>query len=120
MPKTILVVDDNDSIRSIYRMTLQYEGYTVIEASDGQEALRNLESNEVHLVVTDIVMENMTGLELLDRIRSDPKHADLPVVICSAERGDTPESLLERGANAVLPKPCRPKKLLQKVQGLLP
>ncbi len=119
MPKTVLVVDDNDNIRTIFKVTLQFKGFTVIEAGDGAEALKALAAQPVDLIVSDIAMPNMSGLELLDKVRSDPKHGGLPVIISSAEKNADEEDLLRRGATAVMPKPCRPLDLLNKVQSLL-
>jgi CheY-like chemotaxis protein len=120
MAKTILVTDDNEHIRMLIKMTLQFKGYQVIEAEDGNLALQVLGSKPVDLLISDIAMPNMTGIELIAKLRSDPAFQNLPVIMCSAEREFSEEDLLRRGANAVLPKPFQPSVLLSAVQKLVP
>ncbi|NPA15597.1 MAG: response regulator [Deferribacteres bacterium] len=82
MPK-ILIVDDEDSIRFLYRQELEDEGYEVVEAASGEEALRVLEENpDIDLVVLDIKMKAMSGLEALQHIVKNKRN--LPVILCTA------------------------------------
>jgi len=118
MAKTILVVDDSKSIRDIMRMTLQFKGYSVLEAEDGDEAYDMLKEKECDLVITDIAMPNMSGTELLKKIRGELK-LTVPVIICSAEKSISEESFLQHGANKLLIKPVPPHTLLELVEGLL-
>ncbi len=79
----ILIVDDEDSIRFLYRQELEDEGYEVVEAASGEEALKVLEENpDIDLVVLDIKMKAMSGLEALQHIVKDKKN--LPVILCTA------------------------------------
>jgi CheY-like chemotaxis protein len=118
--KTILIADDNDGVRTIIKLSLQFKGYSLVEAEDGAKAFAALESNPaIDLLISDIEMPMLNGLELLDKIRGDSRFAKLPVVICSAEEGTREDELLRRGANAFLGKPVRPVDLLATVGELI-
>jgi two-component system response regulator (stage 0 sporulation protein F) len=80
--KTILVVDDEESIRFLYREELEDEGYRVITASDGEEALRKLRKEAPDLVTLDIRMPGMDGIEVLHLIRETDK--EIPVIMSTA------------------------------------
>lgn len=80
--RTILVVDDEESIRFLYREELEEEGYTVITASDGEEALRKVRKDRPDLITLDIRMPGMDGIEVLHRIREMDK--DIPVIMSTA------------------------------------
>jgi len=81
-PRTILVVDDELSIRILYKEELEEDGYTVITASDGDEALRKIKSDKPDLVTLDIRMPGMDGIEVLHRIREMDK--EIPVIMSTA------------------------------------
>lgn len=79
---TILVVDDEDSIRALYREELEDEGYRVVCAADGKTARKALEDHKVHLVVLDIKLKGESGLQILQEITRE--HRELPVVLSTA------------------------------------
>lgn len=80
----ILIVDDDPSIRFVLRLILEHEGYEVIEAAQGQEALDMLSADPLpNLVVTDLMMPILTGMELIQRIRAELRTATLPIVVVS-------------------------------------
>jgi DNA-binding response OmpR family regulator len=79
---TILVVDDEDSIRALYRSELEEEGYQVLAAADGASALKILQSNPVHLVVLDIKLRGESGLQVLQEITRH--HRQVPVILSTA------------------------------------
>jgi DNA-binding response OmpR family regulator len=83
--KKILVVDDEKNIRTLFRDELEEAGYEVDTAGSGQEALEKVSSKKPDLIVLDIRMEDMTGLEVLEQVRRD--HEALPVIMCTAVRG---------------------------------
>lgn len=83
--KKILVVDDEKNIRALFRDELEDEGYEVITAGGGQEALKKIREEHPDLVLLDIRMEDMTGIEVLEVIRRTDKI--LPVIMCTAVRG---------------------------------
>ena len=106
--KTILVVDDNGSNRLVPGLILRPFGFTVLESSSGQEAIDMLLHVEVSGVLLDIQMPGLSGLEVLRRIRSDPRHRKTKVIAYTAyaNSGDV-EGLIAQGFNAVLLKPIK-------------
>lgn len=81
--KTILVVDDEQPIVEIIATVLEDEGYQVLTAGDGKEALACLEQNEIDLVLSDFMMPIMDGRELCNRIKADAAHSTIPFVLMS-------------------------------------
>ncbi len=118
---TILVVDDSRTLRKIALVTLQKEGYHVLEAADGQEAIAQLRQNSnIHLVISDIDMPNMNGFEFLNYCRQDPKLAKIPVIILSTHDSDRYKqyaSLL--GASAYFTKSYQESELLAKLKTII-
>lgn len=80
---TIVVVDDNDDLRSIYALCLRRAGYAVVEASDGLEALEVVRSQRPSLMLLDLWMPGLNGFEVLDRLRGEPNAALMKVMILS-------------------------------------
>jgi len=118
---TILIVDDSATMRSLLVATLETLGQlAIVQASNGFEALRMLPREQIDLVLTDINMPDINGLELLSFIRSNPMYQDLPVVVISTEgsRKDI-EKGLALGANEYLVKPFHPDQLLKIVKKFL-
>lgn len=119
---TILLVDDEDLLREGVREILEISDYTVIEACDGEEALSLFAINNVDLVISDIVMPNMDGVDFVSRLRES--FPDIPILtisggsrVVSARFGL--DSALLSGANDSLTKPFTSKQLLEKVTRLL-
>jgi CheY-like chemotaxis protein len=100
----VLVVDDNDVLRTVMRMTLSANGYRVLEASHGREALDVLERDPVPLVILDVQMAVMNGIEFLKVLRRST--GEQPYVLaCSAGGPEVREAVLDAGADAFLAKP---------------
>lgn len=87
--RTIVVVDDDRDIRMILRANLEEEGYAVLEASGGREALEVIKGSDPDLVVLDIMMPEVDGYDVLQELRSTPDYADLPVVLLTARRQES-------------------------------
>ncbi len=118
---TILVVDDSAAMRSLLVSTLESLGpVTILQAPNGFEALRILPRQEINLLLTDINMPDINGLELLNFVRSNPLYKGLPVVIISTEssRKDIDKGL-SLGASEYLVKPFLPEQLLEIVRRFL-
>jgi CheY-like chemotaxis protein len=81
--QTVLVVEDTDMLRSMYSDRLEADGYRVLGAHDGAEALSVLRTDAPDLILLDLVMPRMSGLEVLELIKQDPRRRDIPVVILS-------------------------------------
>ncbi len=110
-PGRILVVDDNDALRENLAEALVLEGYEVAIASDGEGALAQLDADPSFAVVLlDLMMPGMTGREILSRIRSDPRHASLRVVLTTGYTG--PHARAGIPADAFLAKPFGVRELL--------
>ncbi len=118
--KRILVVDDEVYIVHILEFTLTMEGYDVVTAADGDEALRKVEEDRPDLVVLDIMMPRMDGYEVCRRLREEEETRDLPVILLSAKgRPIDRETGMEVGANDYIVKPFSPRRLLEKIRDLL-
>jgi two-component system chemotaxis response regulator CheY len=122
MVKTILVVDDSSSLRMLVRLSLTREGYEVLEAGDGQEALTALDNaRQVHLVVCDVNMPRMDGISFVKQVKQHPKHRFIPIVMLTTENeGSARERGREAGAKAWMVKPFNPPQLLDTVSKLVP
>jgi two-component system chemotaxis response regulator CheY len=115
----ILIVDDFPTMRKIIRQVLSQIGYLdVIEASDGQVALSVLKENpDVKFIISDWNMPNMTGVELLRAIRSNPAHSQVPFLMVTAEADK--ENIVEavkNGANNYIVKPFNAATLREKIE----
>ena len=113
MKRTILVVDDNLDSVAIMRGILEARGYEVATALSGAEALAFLQTGTVDLVLLDIMMPVMSGIEVLQRIKQDPTVSALPVILVTAKAQD--EDLLsgyQYGADYYITKPFTAKQLI--------
>lgn len=115
---TILIVDDEDDLRTALREVIADEGYTVAEAADGQQALDYLRSHPVPCVVLlDLMMPRMSGGELLARMKQDPALRDVPVVVLSAAAVARMQELVTAfGLPAYLPKPLHVEAVLRQLE----
>jgi len=116
----ILFVDDEEQIRRLLTSFLGRRGYAVTTAVDGQDALNILETETPDMVITDVNMPNIDGVELTRRLRADPRHANLPIIMLSA-KVQTDEILAgyAEGADEYVPKPIEMRILAAKVESLL-
>jgi len=120
MSKTILIVDDSASMRTLVGMTLTEDGFQVIEANDGKDALRKLEGQKVHLVISDVNMPNMDGITFVTEMKKLPAYKFVPVIMLTTEGGDEKKKAGQAaGAKAWLVKPFQPQQLLAGVRKLL-
>ena len=120
MGKKILIVDDSGTIRQQVRFALEKSGYEVLEADDGQNGLSKVDTiQDIALVITDINMPNMNGIEMLQKIKSNSAHASLPVVILTTEgKKELMSEAKQAGAKGWLVKPFQPDQLLTVVTKL--
>jgi CheY-like chemotaxis protein len=121
MPKRVLLCDDEIAILRAAEFKLKKAGYEVHIASDGQAGWELIERIRPDMVITDCQMPRMNGLQLVERIRSEPALRDLPVVMLTAKGFELrPEELAAKWqVLAVLPKPFSPRELLQLVDRVL-
>ena len=119
MPATILVVDDTVDTRDLIHLYLTGEGYTVMLAADGGEALYRAKAERPGLVITDINMPNMDGHTLIRELRAEEGFADLHIVALTAYGNEAAEEAKRCGADAVFAKPMNFEELLAEVARLL-
>jgi two-component system chemotaxis response regulator CheY len=120
--KKILLVDDSPSVRQQVRLALTEAGYAVVEANDGLDGLSKLAATpDVGLVISDINMPRMNGLDMVEKVKSDPKNSALPVLMLTSEGQP---ALIERakksGVKGWVVKPFKADMLLAAVKKLLP
>ncbi|PUB16782.1 response regulator transcription factor [Paenisporosarcina sp. OV554] len=114
---TVLVTDDDQDIRDGIEIYLKNEGYRVLKASDGLEALTILGTNDVHLILLDIMMPNMDGIQATFKIRSE---RNIPIIMLSAKAEDTDKIHgLSVGADDYVTKPFHPMELMARVKSQL-
>ena len=120
LDKQILVVEDEPDIQELICYHLIKEGFSTLQASNGNEALKIIEKHPPDLVLLDIMLPGLSGIEVLKKIRFTWNLTDLPVIIVSA-RTDESDIItgLELGADNYLPKPFNPKVLVANVKALL-
>ncbi|NJK40504.1 MAG: response regulator [Acaryochloridaceae cyanobacterium SU_2_1] len=118
--QTVLVVDDSITQRQLISNALEEIGLTVLIATDGIEALEQIESTQPDIVILDIVMPRMNGYEVCRTIKSNPRTQNVPVVICSSKSEEFDRYWgMKQGADAYLAKPVQPRDLLILVKQLL-
>jgi two-component system, cell cycle response regulator DivK len=117
---TILYVEDNSDNRKLVRRVLEVEGYAVVEAKDGLQAMECLESGRIDLALMDINMPDMDGYTLTARIKAMPRFAGLPIVAVTANvmRGDRERSL-QAGCDGYIQKPIDIDTLSQQIERFL-
>ena len=115
--QTILVCDDDKEIVEAIEIYLQQEGYSVIKAYDGEQALQLLKENEVHLLIIDVMMPKLDGIRATLKIREE---SSIPIIILSAKTEDSDKILgLNVGADDYLGKPFNPLELVARVKSQL-
>jgi CheY-like chemotaxis protein len=102
----ILIVDDEPDVRFVLKLAFESAGHQIVEAHHGVAALERVEDSRPDLVVTDVMMPVLGGLELVRRLRSDPETAAIPILLLSSRA--TPAT----GADAAFAKPFRPHEVL--------
>jgi len=102
----VLVVEDAPFLRYAFGRLLRLQGYEVMEANDGAEALESVDNFHPQLVLTDVMMPVMDGIELIRRLKTDPKTADVPVFAITADSSvKTEKRAKEAGADVFITKP---------------
>src|SRR5579875_334697 len=117
MPKKILAVDDERAIVRLVQINLERQGYQVVTAYDGKEALEKVASEKPDLVVLDVMMPYMDGFEVLQQLRKNPETRDLPVIMLTAKAQDTDVFRgYTSGVDLYLTKPFNPMELVSFVK----
>ena len=120
MSQSILVVDDSATVRKFVSVSLSMQGFTVVTACDGMDALEKLPTARVDLVITDLNMPNMDGFELIRALRDNPQFRDLPVIILTSLNDSvSKETGASLGVGAYLIKPFSLEKIQYEVSKFL-
>lgn len=120
MEKTILVVDDSESIREVVNFTLQNEGYKVLLGVDGKDALRHLNGNSINLIITDLHMPEMNGIELIKVVRKTDGYERIPILFLTTESQVSKKNeAREAGATGWIIKPFVPAKLVDAINRVI-
>lgn len=114
-PQTILVVEDDSDLRNLFQIALSLEGYKVLEAGDGYEALLLLDAYHVDLVVLDLGLPRIHGFTVQEEVAAGAESRRIPIVIVTA----SPEDLSHVRVECILRKPVRPDKLIETVRACL-
>jgi len=120
MSKTILIVEDSGSFRTVVKVGLEKAGYTVVDATNGQEACALLDGRAIHLVICDLNMPVMDGLSFVRHMRSTP-YQFTPVIMLTTESQESKRAEgKEIGIKAWVTKPFQPTQLFYAVQKICP
>ena len=117
MSPTALVTDDSATIRNMIAFTLRAIGLSIMEAADGQEALSKLEGSPVDIMIVDLNMPKINGLELISILRRNPKYRKLPIIMVTTETDR--KKGLAAGANEYIIKPFKPQELQSMVKSYI-
>jgi type IV pilus assembly protein PilB len=118
-PGRVLIADDDPQMRRLIRGVLQRDGFEVVEAGDGLDALEAVEQGGVDLVILDVDMPRLDGLGVLEELRAQVRTACLPVIVLTAQHGETEEKALDLGAHDYLAKPVQTRSLVARVRAVL-
>lgn len=119
MAKTVMIVDDSASMREVVGIALRGAGYTVLEGKDGKDALSKLTGQKVHLIISDVNMPNMDGIEFLKAVKTLSNYKFTPIIMLTTESAEAKKREGQAaGARAWVVKPFKPDQLLGAVQKL--
>lgn len=119
MRKKVLIVEDDESVRRLVRVTLAQSGFEVVEARDGAEGLRLLDRHRPDAVVLDLVMPDLGGERMLSRLRAADETKRTPVVIITGMPEVAPEVIGLVGRENIVPKPFDPDMVIARLEAIL-
>ena len=120
MPATVLLVEDDPVILRLLEVNFELEGFDVVLARDGQEGIDQARATAPDLVISDIMMPNVSGLQLVQTLKADPATAGIPIILLSAKAQSSDlKAGLDAGADDYVTKPFEPLELVERVQALL-
>ena len=119
MSKTVMIVDDSGSFRTVVKLALQKAGYTTVEAVDGKDAVTKLNGQKLNMIVCDVNMPNMDGLSFLRHLRTTAAYKFTPVIMLTTESQESKKAEGKAaGARAWITKPFQPSPLVDAVNKL--
>lgn len=119
--KKILIVDDDLTLREMYEERLKYDGYVVIGASDGEEALEKTHSEKPDLILLDVMMPKLNGIDVMKRLREDETTKDIPIIVLTAliQEIDKLKSMMTGHDGYLIKSEQMPKEVIAKVKEIL-
>jgi len=119
-PKHIIVIDDEADIRDLIVYNLKKEGFSIDTASDGESGLSKIKKHLYDLVILDLMLPGIQGMELCKILRNDPKTSNMPIIMLTAKSEEIDKILgLEMGADDYITKPFSPRELIARVKAIL-
>lgn len=116
----ILAVDDSSTVRKLVKFTLQMKKHDVTLAENGLEAFEIFQKNEFDLILTDLNMPKMNGIELIEKIRTGDIHNNIPIIMLTTESEEKDKSMgTEAGVSSYMIKPFQPPQLLSEIEKYL-
>jgi two-component system chemotaxis response regulator CheY len=120
MVRTVMIVDDSASMRQLISFSLKDAGFNVIAAVDGKDALDKINGSQIDMVVTDLNMPNIDGIELIRQLRGNPSFKFTPIVMLTTESQDAKKQEgKDAGASGWIVKPFQPERLLEVINKFL-
>ncbi len=120
MPKNIMIIDDSFTTRKMLSFLLKGEGFNVILAENGIDALEKLSFSDIDIIITDLNMPQMDGLEFINSLKKNPDYKDIPVIMLTTESNDSDKQKgFEAGASSYLIKPVPQDVLIKEVKKFL-
>src|SRR5258708_2051 len=117
---TILVIDDEKDLIELVRYNLEKEGFDVIAATDGQSGIEVVKKHRPDLVVLDLMMPGLDGLQVCQQLRADPRAGRIPVIMLTARATEADRIVgLELGADDYITKPFSPREVLARIKAVL-
>lgn len=116
MAKTIMIIDDSASVRQVVSITLRAAGYEVIEATDGKDAITKLVGQKIHMVICDVNMPNMNGIEFVLAAKKMASYKFTPIVMLTEAGDEAKEDSRQAGVKAWMVKPFQPAQLIKAVE----
>lgn len=120
MAKTIMIVDDSPSLRQVVNIALKGAGYDVIEACDGKDAISKLDGKKINLIISDVNMPIMGGIDMVKEIKQMAQYKFTPIIMLTTESQDKMKQVgKEAGVKAWVVKPFKPDQMLNAVGKLI-
>ncbi len=120
MSHVIMTADDSASIRQMVSFTLKDAGYEIVEAVDGKDALEKIGAKKIHMLITDLNMPNVDGIELITQVRAMPEYKFMPIIMLTTEsQAGKKQEGKAAGATGWIVKPFKPAQLIAVVKKVL-
>lgn len=118
--KTILIVDDLQSELDLMTQYLSTSGYSIITATNGEDAIAKTLENKPDAIVTDWMMPKMGGIDICRKLKKNPETAEIPIIACTAKNRDVDRMwAIKQGVKAYVTKPCTREELVSALQGVM-